>query len=446
MNGNKYGKWLGISGFGESHGPAIGVLLEDIRPGIEFPLADIVKELDKRRPGKDNIYESKRNESDRITILSGIIDGKTTGMPICLVVYNHDQRSGDYEALKEIFRPGHADWSWFHKFKILDWRGGGRASGRETIARVAAGAIVKKLLHPIKIQAFPVQIGSIIAGSIDTSISNKLSWYDESTYDKVVSELDMAIREGDSLGGIVEVRITNIAAGLGDPVFGKLDARLAEALISIGGIKGIEFGEGFGLAAFHGSSSNDQMNKNGFISNNCGGILAGISTGEDIIMRLVIKPTPSISLPQHTTCHQGKEQILSITGRHDTCIIFRILPVIEAMTRLALADCLSFQKMIADSERSLIDFREALDRIDEDLLLALKRRSEIVKLIAIYKKKSKSPVQDEIREKELMAELLKKADAYGLDRALIQNLWEDIIIQSKVTQEKIINDSTEYNT
>jgi chorismate mutase len=151
-------------------------------------------------------------------------------------------------------------------------------------------------------------------------------------------------------------------------------------------------------------------------------------------------------LPQHTTCHQGKEQILSITGRHDTCIIFRILPVIEAMTRLALADCLSFQKMIADSERSLIDFREALDRIDEDLLLALKRRSEIVKLIAIYKKKSKSPVQDEIREKELMAELLKKADAYGLDRALIQNLWEDIIIQSKVTQEKIINDSTEYNT
>ena len=434
MNGNKYGRWIGISGFGESHGPAIGVLLEDIKPGIDFPLTEIELELERRRPGKQS-YSSKRNESDRIKILSGVIEGKTTGMPICLVVYNEDQRSSDYESLRDIFRPGHADWSWFQKFKILDWRGGGRASGRETIARVAAGAVVKEQISPARVAAYPVQIGKVKAGEFQPGFTNQLFWHDPATYDAVLNELMETQTAGDSIGGILEIEIIDVPAGVGDPVFGKLDARLAEALLSIGGVKGIEFGSGFKLAGYHGSESNDQMSSAGFLSNNCGGILGGVSTGAPIKLHIVIKPTSSISMKQKTIDKKGNEQEIKISGRHDTCLIFRIIPVAEAMVRLVLADCLSYQKLVAGENQNMNDFREALDRIDEDLLLALKRRTEIVKLIGEYKSQHGIMVKDEQREQQLLSGLKEKAQLWHIEPELVRSIWQEILAESLHQQE-----------
>ncbi|MDP8220160.1 MAG: chorismate synthase [Candidatus Stygibacter frigidus] len=435
MNGNKIRSWLGVRGFGESHGTAIGVLLEDIKPGIKFPIEEIELELERRRPGRQS-FTSSRLESDRIKILSGVIDGITTGMPICMVVYNEDQRIEDYAALKDIFRPGHADWSWYHKFKILDWRGGGRASGRETIARVAAGAIVKQLIKPIQVEAYPVQIGKIRAGTFTEGFTNQLFWHDPYTYDAVLQELSDAKEAGDSLGGVLEIRISEIRAGLGDPVFGKLDARLAEALLSIGGIKGIEFGAGFALAGWHGSQANDAMDVDGFKTNHCGGILGGISTGSEVIMHLVIKPTSSIAQPQQTIDIHGNEREIEIQGRHDTCLLFRTIPVAEAMVRLVMADCISYQKLLDGDKKDLNDYREALDRIDEDILLALRRRKEIVKLIAEYKAEHKLGILDVRREKEMIEELSIKAELWDIDNNFVKSIWRLIIAESRNLQEE----------
>ena len=436
MNGNKIGSWLGVRGFGESHGAAVGVLLEDIKPGIKFPIEDIELELERRRPGRQS-FTSSRLESDRIKILSGVIDGTTTGMPICMVVYNEDQRSEDYTALREIFRPGHADWSWYHKFKILDWRGGGRASGRETIARVAAGAVVKELIKPIKIEAYPVKIGKIHTGTLAEGFTNQLFWHDPHTYDAVLQELSDAKESGDSLGGILEIRISEIRSGLGDPMFGKLDAKLAEAMLSIGGVKGIEFGAGFELSGWHGSRANDEMDRDGFRSNHCGGILGGVSTGKELIMHLVVKPTSSISKKQQTIDVNGNDREIEIKGRHDTCLVFRIIPVAEAMARLVLADCLSFQKLIDGDKRDLSDYREALDRIDEDILLALRRRKEIIKQIGKYKAENNLKVLDERREKEMIKELSLKAELYDIDPQYVEKIWQLILSESRNIQEGI---------
>ena len=436
MNGNKIGSWLGVRGFGESHGAAVGVLLEDIKPGIKFPIEEIELELERRRPGRQS-FTSSRLESDRIKILSGVIDGTTTGMPICMVVYNEDQRSEDYTALREIFRPGHADWSWYHKFKILDWRGGGRASGRETIARVAAGAVVKELIKPIKIEAYPVKIGKIHTGTLAEGFTNQLFWHDPHTYDAVLQELSDAKESGDSLGGILEIRISEIRSGLGDPVFGKLDAKLAEAMLSIGSVKGIEFGAGFELAGWHGSRANDEMDRDGFRSNHCGGILGGVSTGKELIMHLVVKPTSSISKKQQTIDVNGNDREIEIKGRHDTCLVFRIIPVAEAMARLVLADCLSFQKLIDGDKRDLSDYREALDRIDEDILLALRRRKEIIKQIGKYKAENNLKVLDERREKEMIKELSLKAELYDIDPQYVEKIWQLILSESRNIQEGI---------
>ncbi|MDP8210418.1 MAG: chorismate synthase [Candidatus Stygibacter australis] len=445
MNGNKFGSWLGIRGFGESHGAAVGVLLEDIKPGIRFPLKEIEQEMERRRPGRTE-FTSSRQESDRIKILSGVIDGITTGMPICLVVYNEDQRSEDYALLKDIFRPGHADWSWYQKFKILDWRGGGRASGRETIARVAAGAVVKELIKPIIVEAYPVQIGKIRSGAFTEGFTNQLFWHDPNTYDAVLQELSDAKEAGDSLGGILEIRISDIKAGLGDPVFGKLDAKLAEALLSIGGVKGIEFGAGFKLAGWHGSLSNDQMDASGFLTNHCGGIIGGISTGEPVIMHLVVKPTSSISKKQKTVDVDNTEQIIEIKGRHDTCLIFRIIPVAEAMVRLVLADCVSYQNLVEGKERSLDNYREVLDRIDEDILLALKRRNEIIKLIGEYKLMKNLNIHDTHREIELINDLKSKAELWKINPQFVESIWQLILADSRKSQEGMKNDSTKSDT
>ncbi|MCF7920637.1 MAG: chorismate synthase [Candidatus Cloacimonetes bacterium] len=434
MRGNHFESVMGVLGFGESHGKVSGVVLEDVKGGVIFPLEEIQRELDKRRPGKGN-YASTRQEADRIEVLSGVMDGITTGMPICLVVYNQDQRTVDYKNLQEIFRPGHADYSWYRKFKIWDWRGGGRASGRETIARVAAGAVVKEMLSGIKIESYPVQIGKVGVENISDNFPNPISWPDPGTYDDVLYELSKAQEANDSLGGIVELRILGVPAGLGDPVFGKLDAKLAGALISIGGVKGIEFGGGFSLAGMRGSEANDQMGAGGFLSNNCGGILGGISTGEEILIHLAVKPTSSIESEQKTIDKDRNEHLIEIKGRHDTCILMRILPVTTAMVRLVLADCLSYQKLQEEKKLDLNDYREALDKIDEDILLSLRRREEISRLIGKWKNRHGKAVTDGDREQKLMDVLKEKAGAWQLDAEMVNDIWRIIIKQSKEIQE-----------
>lgn len=433
MNSNSYGKYLGITSFGESHGPVIGVVIEDVKPGIKFPMEEIQKELDARKPGNKE-FSSSRKEEDKIVILSGVFNGFTTGMPICLIVNNKDVRTKDYDDLKNLFRPGHADFTYFKKFKIYDYRGGGRASGRETIARVAASGLVNDLLKDINIRLYPVQMGKFIIKSVDFSFKNDLSWYDKNNYKELSSYLTDIQKKGDSVGGTVEVKIENLPEGLGDPVFEKLDANLAKAILSIGAVKGIEFGNGFGFAELTGSEANDQMNKEGFLSNSCGGILGGISTGQTLTFRFVVKPTPSINIPQKTITRENKEIIFKSGGRHDTCIIPRILPVAKSMIKLVLADAFNHQKLIAGEKLNLSDYREAINKIDEDILTGLVRRKEISKLIGQYKKKHNLQIEDKKREKELLKNLIKKAQIWNIDKNLVKKIWFTIIYESKKNQ------------
>ena len=433
MKSNSYGKYYGITTFGESHGRAIGVVFEDVKPGIEFPLEKIQNALNKRKPGR-GVFSSTREETDEFQVLSGVFEGKTTGMPICLIVYNKDAHPHDYEHLKELFRPGHADFSYFNKFKIYDHRGGGRASGRETISRVAASGLVENILEGIKISIYPIKIGKFETTEIDNSFQNEISWYDKTNYEDLIRYLNNIKNEGNSIGGIVEVKITKIPAGLGDPVFEKLDANLAKAILSIGSVKGIEFGDGFKLAALKGNKANDRMNKNGFITNHNGGILGGISTGNELIFRFVVKPTPSINITQKTVTKDNKEVEFKSQGRHDICIIPRIIPVAEAMIKLVLADALSHQKLIANEKLQLTDFREAIDKIDEDILIALGRRKKISELIGKFKRENKFQIENKDREEELLFKLIEKAKLWDIDESLVINIWNIIISESKKRQ------------
>lgn len=433
MKSNSYDKYFGITTFGESHGKAIGVVIEDVKAGITFPLDRIQAALNERKPGQ-GAYSSSRKEKDEIQVLSGIFEGKTTGMPICLMVYNNDAKSKDYEHLKNLFRPGHADFSYFSKFKIYDYRGGGRASGRETISRVAAAGLVENILEDINIDLYPIKIGKCEINKIDQSFQNELSWHDRTNFDELTKYLTNIKNEGNSVGGIVEVKITNIPAGLGDPVFEKLDANLAKAVISIGAVKGIEFGEGFNFAGLKGNLANDQMNKNGFITNNNGGILGGISTGEDLIFRFIVKPTPSINITQKTVTKDNKEIEFKSMGRHDTCIIPRIIPVAEAMIKLVLADAISYQKLISSDKLELDDYREAIDKIDEEILIAFGRRQKISELIGKLKQQNNLQIESKDREKELLTELKQKAELWDIDEDFILKTWQIIISESKKRQ------------
>ena len=433
MKSNSYDKYYGITTFGESHGKAIGVVIEDVKPGIEFPLEKIQNALNKRKPGT-GIFSSTRKEGDELQVLSGVFEGKTTGMPICLLVYNKDARKQDYEHLKNLFRPGHADFSYFKKFKIYDHRGGGRASGRETISRVAASGMVEEILVNIKIDIYPIKIGKFEATEIDDSFQNELSWHDKTNYENLIKYLNKIKKEGNSIGGIVEVKITKLPAGLGDPVFEKLDANLAKAILSIGAVKGIEFGDGFELAALKGNKANDQMNKDGFVTNHNGGILGGISTGNDLIFRFVVKPTPSINITQKTVTRDKTQVEFKSLGRHDTCIIPRIIPVAEAMIKLVLADALSHQKLIANDKLELSDYREAIDKIDEDILVALGRRQKISELIGKFKQKNKLQIENKDREEELLLKLKQKAKLWNIDELFVSKIWQIIISESKQRQ------------
>jgi chorismate synthase len=320
---NSFGHNFRITTFGESHGKSLGVVIDGCPPGLPLSEGDIQPFLDRRRPGKGPL-ESPRKEPDRVEILSGLFQGKTTGAPIALLVVNRDIREEDYDELEEIFRPGHADFTYQAKYGIRDHRGGGRSSGRETVARVAAGAVAARIL----------------AGKGIKITSRILEIHGKRDPDAMEREIEKARDEGDSVGGIAEILVAGCPPGIGDPVFSKLDALLAHSLMGIGAVKGVEIGEGFAAARMKGSKHNDAMTRAGFATNHAGGILGGISTGQEIVARIAVKPTPSIAKTQRTLNRRGEEVSISIKGRHDPCIVPRILPVAEAMVALVIIDAI----------------------------------------------------------------------------------------------------------
>lgn len=341
MAGNSFGQVFKITTFGESHGPAVGVIVDGVTPGVEIDEAYIQIQLDRRKPGQSTVT-SPRKESDIVHILSGMYEGKTTGTPICMMMHNHDMQSSAYNDIQHAFRPGHADFTYLQKYGIRDHRGSGRASGRETAGRVAAGAVARKLLEHrgVSLVAYTKAIGGIHCETFDEQEieRNAVRACDPKAAAAMVTKIEALAAVGNSCGGIVECRIRGVLPGIGEPVFDKLDAELARAMLSIGAVKGIEFGAGFAAAEMLGSEHNDQMQADGFISNHAGGIIGGISTGEDIIFRVAVKPTSSISVPQQTINVSGEEQSIVTEGRHDPCICPRIVPVIEAMACLVLED------------------------------------------------------------------------------------------------------------
>jgi chorismate synthase len=349
MSGNTFGKIFKITTWGESHGPAIGVVIDGCPPGISLSNNDIQKELDKRKPGQSSIT-TQRSEDDKAEILSGTLNGKTTGTPISIIIKNKDADSSKYRAIKDLFRPGHADLTFQNKYGIRDYNGGGRSSGRETAARVAAGAIAKKLIasKKVKVIGYAKSIGKITAKNINLANieKNKIRCPDLTASKEMEKEILKAISQNDSVGGIVEIIIKDCPPGLGDPVFDKLDADIAKALMSIGAVKGIEIGSGFKTTEMFGSENNDQISSKGFLSNNSGGILGGISTGQDIIIRIAVKPTPSIGKMQKTVNIKNKTSLIKIEGRHDPCIVPRLIPVAEAMVALVIADKMLIQRCI----------------------------------------------------------------------------------------------------
>lgn len=348
-----FGEIYKITSWGESHGKGVGVTVDGCPPGIEISEEEIQKDLDKRKPGQSNVTTT-RKESDTIEILSGVFEGKTTGTPISMMVRNEDQRSKNYDDIKDLFRPGHADYTYQKKYGIRDYRGGGRSSGRETVARVSAGTIAKKVLERenIKIYAYTKSIGNIIAEDIDynTIYQNVVRSADaKAAVD--MEELILKVRKAQSsIGGIVEIAALNVPAGIGEPTFDKLDADIAKALISIGAVKGVEFGDGFELSTMRGEEANDEfINNNGKIettTNHSGGILGGISNGMPIIVRAAIKPTASLSIEQNTVDINGNASKISTKGRHDPCIVPRVVPVIEGMMAIVLCDHYLRQKTL----------------------------------------------------------------------------------------------------
>lgn len=350
MAGNSFGEVLRLTTFGESHGPALGGVVDGCPPGIALSEARIQEDLDRRRPGSGGIAATTRKEPDRVRLLSGVFEGFTTGTAIGFVVENENQRSGDYDSLREIFRPGHGDVTYQAKYGRRDHRGGGRASGRETVARVVGGAIAAAVLETVgvSVHAASVELGGIAAVGRDLAGAWNRPFFAADAevlpaWEALVAEVRAA---GDTVGGIVEVVAQGVPAGLGEPVFDKLDARLAAAVMSVGAVKGVEIGAGFAAARSRGSQNNDPLTAQGFASNHAGGILAGISTGQDIVVRAAVKPIPSIAVPQRTRDISGQEREIRVGGRHDICAIPRIVPVLRAMVCLVLADMLLMHRAI----------------------------------------------------------------------------------------------------
>ncbi len=352
MSGNSFGRIFRLTTFGESHGSGLGGVVDGCPPGILLDEAFIQNELDKRKPGQ-GITSTKRQEADRINILSGVFEGRTTGTAIGFFIGNKDQRSQDYSFIKNVYRPGHADITYDLKYGHRDYRGGGRASARETTCRVAGGAVAKALLqtYNIEVTAPTMEFGGIIAPMTDPFGAADRPFYapDENIISQWEKRAKTVKSQGESLGGIVKIIASGVPAGLGEPVFHKLDAMLAGALMSVGAVKGVEIGSGFHAAKSLGSENNDTIlnpkgGEQGFASNCAGGILGGISTGQDIILQVAVKPIPSIAKKQKTITKTGETIAIPIGGRHDVSAISRINPVLEAMTMLVLADALLLQE------------------------------------------------------------------------------------------------------
>ncbi len=349
MAGNTFGQLFRVTTWGESHGPALGAVIDGCPPRLPLAAADIETELARRRPGVQ-AHATSRREPDKVEILSGVFEGLTTGTPISLIIYNRDVKSQDYDELRNVFRPGHGDFTYQAKYGIRDHRGGGRASARETAARVAAGAVAQKVLDAdgIKVLAYTLELGGVRAATVveDRIWDNPYACPDP----KVVSAMEARVQEvraqGDSLGGVVQVRVTGCPPGLGEPVFDKLDAVLAHAVMSVGAVKGVEIGAGFAAARLLGSENNDPLLPGGFAANRAGGILAGLSNGDAIILNAAVKPIPSIPQEQQTINLEGQPRTLKVKGRHDISAIPRIVPVIGAMVRLTLADFLLRQRAL----------------------------------------------------------------------------------------------------
>ncbi|MDE0292266.1 MAG: chorismate synthase [Candidatus Dadabacteria bacterium] len=353
MAGNSFGRFFRITTWGESHGPAMGVVVDGCPAGLGICVEDIQYELDRRRPGQSRIT-TQRKEADAIEILSGVFEGKTLGTPISMMVRNTDAISKSYEDIKDVYRPGHADFTYDEKYGRRDHRGGGRSSARETVGRVAAAAIAKKILnsHGVTTTGFVKQVGDIVAEDIDFDRieENPVRCPDPRAAERMIELIESVRKEGDSVGGTVEVVSRGLPTGLGEPVFNKLDADLARALMSIGGIRGFEVGMGFGVVEKKGSQVNDLMYKKedgtlGFRTNNSGGLLGGITSGADLVVRIAIKPTSSISQVQDTVDKEGEKIQLRVKGRHDPCLCPRAVPIAEAMVNLVLVDHLLISKL-----------------------------------------------------------------------------------------------------
>ncbi len=341
MSGDSFGRIFKVTTFGESHGPGLGGVVEGCPAGIFLDEGTIQKEMDMRKPGQ-GLTSTRRRESDRVKILSGVFEGKTTGTAIGFYIPNEDQRSRDYSSIMSIYRPGHGDITYDAKYGFRDYRGGGRSSGRETASRVAAGAIAQAFLEKMgmSVLAYTIELGGVRAGfkSRDEIFNNYFACPDPDVVPVWEDLVKECRNQGDSLGGVVEIAAHGVPAGLGEPVFDKLDARLACALMGVGAVKGVEIGRGFDAARLRGSENNDCLTKDGFVTNNSGGILAGISSGQPVIARAAVKPIPSIAKTQKTITSQGLETEISIGGRHDISAIPRIVPVLKSMFMLVLAD------------------------------------------------------------------------------------------------------------
>ena len=342
MSGNTLGKLFCVTSFGESHGPAIGCVVDGCPPGLALSEADIQIELDRRKPGTSR-HVTQRRESDTVEILSGVFEGRTTGTPIALLIRNEDQRSKDYGAIAETFRPGHADYTYWQKYGIRDYRGGGRQSARETAVRVAAAAIAKKWLrehHGVEIRGYMSQLGPTRIGFKTWDCVNQNPFFspDPDIVPQLEDFMDKLRKSGDSCGARITAIAQNVPVGWGEPVYDKLDSDIAYAMMSINAVKGVEIGAGFASVEQKGTEHGDEMTPQGFLSNNAGGILGGISTGQDIVVNIAVKPTSSIRLPRRSIDKSGSPTIVETTGRHDPCVGIRATPIAEAMLALVLID------------------------------------------------------------------------------------------------------------
>ena len=341
MSGNSIGKLFTVTTFGESHGPALGAIVDGCPPGIELDIADLQKDLDRRKPGTSR-YTTQRREADEVKILSGVFEGKTTGTSIGLVIENQDQRSKDYSKIKDRFRPMHADYSYQQKYGTRDYRGGGRSSARETAMRVAAGAIAKKFLaaQGVTIRGCLTQLGPIAVENVDWSLveTNPFFCPDADCIPQMEEYMQKLRKDGDSIGAKLMVVASGMPPGLGEPVFDRLDADIAHALMGINAVKGVEIGAGFEAVTARGSEHRDELTPEGFTSNNAGGVLGGISSGQDLVAHLALKPTSSILIPGKTINMDGEPVDVITTGRHDPCVGIRAVPIAEAMVAIVLMD------------------------------------------------------------------------------------------------------------